>query len=139
MPVPEVARAFFHLKVNFMQLRHFSPDEFTMDGLPVFDKMQPGFLELLDECRERAGVPFKITSSYRTPEKNRMVGGSPTSMHLKGRAVDIACTTGRMRARVMQVALGLGLSVGVMQRALHLDDRAVSTPIVFDYYGKYKP
>lgn len=122
-----------------MELKHFSPSEFTLLGEVVFDKMQPDFLAMLDECRHRAGVPFKITSSYRTPEKNRMVGGSPTSMHLKGRAVDISCTTGRMRARIMHAALGLGLSVGVMERALHLDDRAVSAPIVFDYYDKYKP
>lgn len=109
-----------------------------MDGLPVFDKMQPEFLALLDECRHIAGVPFKITSSYRTPEKNRAVGGSPTSMHLRGRAVDIACTSGRMRARVMRAALGLGLTVGVMKTALHLDNRSVDSPIVFDYYAKYE-
>ena len=121
-----------------MELKHFSPSEFTMIGEVVFDKMHPDFLALLDECRGRAGIPFKITSSYRSPEHNARVGGSPTSMHLKGRAVDIACTSGRMRARVMHAALGIGLTVGVMKTALHLDNRSVESPIVFDYYAKYE-
>lgn len=121
-----------------MELKYFSPSEFTLLGEVVFDRMQPEFLALLDECRERAGVPFKITSSYRTPEHNARVGGSPTSMHLKGRAVDIACSSGRVRARIMHAALGLGLTVGVMKNALHLDDRSTDSPIVFDYYAKYE-
>lgn len=108
-----------------------------MDGLPVFDNMQPEFLQLLDECRHIAGVPFKITSSYRTSEKNAQVGGSQTSMHLKGRAVDIVCTDGAKRAKIIFAALTSGLSVGIMAGALHLDNRNTDKPVVFDYYKSY--
>lgn len=106
-----------------------------MDGKPVFNKMNPDFLVKLDTCRELSGVPFRITSSFRTPEKNRRVGGSPGSMHLKGRAVDIECESGEDRAIIIKTALNLGLSVGVMRTGLHLDDRDVQ--IVFDYYKRY--
>ena len=37
--------------------------------------MDKAFLELLDQAREKAGVPFKITSGYRTKEWNLKAGG----------------------------------------------------------------
>ena len=36
-------------------------------------------------------IPVVITSGYRSPEVNRLCGGSPTSNHLTGCAVDIRC------------------------------------------------
>lgn len=115
-----------------MELKYFKPEEFKMDGRVVFKKMDPDFLALLDQCREIAGVPFIISSCWRSKEKNKKVGGAPGSMHLKGRAVDIICTVGDSRAKVMKAALGLGLSVGVMPNALHIDNR--ESQIVFHYY-----
>ncbi len=132
-PAGIVRRGFF--KPKNMELKHFKPSEFTEDTKPAFDKMHPDFLLKLDTCRDLCGVPFSITSSYRSPEKNRRVGGSPGSMHLKGRAVDITCPDGVTRAIIMKTALTLGLSVGVMRNGLHLDNR--ETQIVFDYYQRY--
>lgn len=43
---------------------------------------------LLQPLRERIGKPFTITSGYRSPELNKAVGGSKTSQHNKGQAVD---------------------------------------------------
>ena len=106
-----------------------------MDGNNVFHKMNPAFLQLLDKCRELAGVPFVITSSYRSPSKNRRVGGSVGSMHLYGRAVDIECPDGATRWKIVKAAMSLGLSVGVMRSALHLDNREF--PVMFDYYPRY--
>ena len=40
---------------------------------------------------ESADEPIIITSGYRSPEVNKAVGGSPTSNHLTGCAVDIRC------------------------------------------------
>ena len=36
----------------------------------------------------------RITSTYRSPEHNRAVGGVPNSYHLRGRAIDIARRAG---------------------------------------------
>lgn len=113
-------------------LKYFDASEFTMDGINVSDQMDNDFLIKLDLCRDVSGVAFKITSSYRSPEKNKAVGGSPNSYHLKGRAVDIHCSNGSQRAKIIAAALSVGLSVGIMKNALHLDNR--KNQIVFHYY-----
>ena len=61
-----------------------SPDEIG-SGLPKCQggKMDLDFLHKLDEARTIAGVPFKITSGYRTPEHNAICGGRVGSSHLK--------------------------------------------------------
>ena len=43
----------------------------------------------LDELRVRAKTPIVINSGYRSPQLNKKLGGSPTSNHLTGCAVDI--------------------------------------------------
>lgn len=43
---------------------------------------------LLDPLREFTG-PLKVTSGYRSPEVNAAIGGSRTSDHMRGWAVDI--------------------------------------------------
>lgn len=45
----------------------------------------------LREVRHRLGdEPLRVTSWYRPPQVNRMVGGSPNSRHIQGDAVDFA-------------------------------------------------
>jgi len=118
------------------ELKNFAPHEFMCAGKLVFDNMDADFLALLDQCRTDAGTPMVITSSYRTPEHNRKVGGAKSSMHLQGRAVDVRSTGGEHRAAIIKAALNLGLSVGVMENAIHLDNRETQT--VFHYYAKYR-
>ena len=67
----------------FPSLRHFTAAEFQNPLL-----VDEAFVKWLDDVRHAAGVPFKLTSDARTPEHNKKIGGSPTSLHLLGRAVD---------------------------------------------------
>lgn len=45
---------------------------------------------ILQECRDILGKPIVINSCYRSPRVNARVGGSRTSYHLTGCAVDIS-------------------------------------------------
>ena len=118
-------------------LEFFSPHEFIMGGKPVFDKMNADFLIKIDQLRRVLGKPINILSSYRDPVYNKKIGGVKRSFHLLGRAVDIKCLTSQYRAKVIKHALNLGLTVGVMRTALHIDNRNVEDQKVFHYYPRY--
>ncbi len=46
---------------------------------------------LFEKVREWYGKPIKINSFFRSPEVNKLIGGgSPTSQHCKGQAIDIS-------------------------------------------------
>jgi hypothetical protein len=45
--------------------------------------------QTLQPIRDILGVPLSITSGYRCPALNTMIGSSKTSQHLKGQAVDV--------------------------------------------------
>lgn len=52
---------------------------------------------------------LRISSARRSPERNRQVGGSPTSFHLRGRAVDLVGTADQIeRATLLARNLRLG-------------------------------
>ena len=70
-----------------------------IDNTPGDDQLH--FMEIIAEkifepLRENVGGPIKINSFYRSPELNKAIGGSTTSQHCKGQAMDIDDTFGRM-------------------------------------------
>ena len=70
-----------------------------IDNTPTDDQLY--FMEIVAEevfepLREWVGGPIKINSFYRCPELNTAIGGSATSQHCKGQAMDIDDTFGKM-------------------------------------------
>jgi zinc D-Ala-D-Ala carboxypeptidase len=45
--------------------------------------------EIFDKVREHFGIPIGITSGFRSAELNQRIGGSKSSQHLQGKALDI--------------------------------------------------
>ena len=89
----------------------------------IEENMCTEFLSKLDQAREHAGIPFYITSAYRTPEHNAKIGGSPNSSHLKGLAVDISVINSRTRFKVLEALLHVGFSrIGIADNFIHVDD-----------------
>lgn len=64
------------------------------NNLPDWDDINR-LLELcrwiLDPVREMYGKPIVVTSGFRTPFLNHLVGGVPTSQHMQGLAADLRC------------------------------------------------
>ena len=90
-------------------MRYFRPEEFDCkckkckdngEGRGI-DMMEDYFLQMLDDARHKAGIPFVITSGYRCPSHNRAVGGVANSAHTKGLAADIACSDSRTRGYII--------------------------------------
>jgi citrate lyase synthetase len=110
-------------------LKHFDFEEFDCpslegSGLPTTDggKMNLDFLHKLDEAREIAGVPFIITSGYRTPQHNLDVGGRVGSSHIKGLAVDISCDNSGHRERILTALIQVGFRrIGIAKSFIHTD------------------
>lgn len=63
-----------------------------------------------------------VTSGLRSVEKNKEVGGSPTSSHLKALACDLRCTSSKEAFRIIETALRAGFRrIGVAKDHIHLD------------------
>jgi uncharacterized protein YcbK (DUF882 family) len=72
-------------------------------------------------------VEFEITSIYRTKEQNRAVGGSPTSLHLQAKAVDMKTATTWKLAREIERLIKIGVlpegGLGIYDNHVHYDWR----------------
>lgn len=68
----------------------------TRKGIPnlIPDNLYSNAIILNEEIVEKVKKQFPdvtITSWYRSPKLNKSIGGSPTSQHMEGKAVDLVC------------------------------------------------
>lgn len=84
--------------------------------------LQIKLVQMLDRAREYAGIPFYITSGFRTPKENTEAGGVDNSAHEKGLAVDLRCDTSEKRYKMITGLIAVGFNrIGVYERHLHAD------------------
>lgn len=90
-------------------------------------------IQMLDNARSIAGIPFVITSGLRSIEKNREVGGAEDSAHLKGLAVDLKCNYSESRFIIVSALLMAGFKrIGIAPDHIHVDiDKEKSQCIIF--------
>jgi len=97
-------------------------------------KIMPHMLDMLNMARGSAGVPFRINSGYRTEAHNKKVGGSPTSSHLNGSAVDIHCNNSRMREKILYGLISAGFQrIGIAKTFIHADVDPTKNPAIWLY------
>lgn len=97
------------------------------------NRMEHGFIELLDELRLICEFPLVVTSGYRSPnhpiEKVKPVPGT----HAQGIAADLQTVDSYRRYILLKNAFVLGFTgVGVGKDFIHLDTRG-GKPRVWTY------
>lgn len=116
-------------------LKYFTEDEFACKCGCGRNKTPLWFMEILDSARAMAGIPFEINSGYRCPTNNTIAGGSPTSSHLKGWAVDIKAANSVDRFKIVHALLALGVRrIGIADTFVHADVDANKTKDVMWVY-----
>ena len=120
-------------------MRYFQPEEFdckcskcrTNNEGRGAEMMDDYFLQMLDDARHKAGVPFRITSGYRCITHNRSISGSvKDSAHTKGLAADIACSDSRTRGYIIGALFEAGFNrIGIHEHFIHVDDDLARTPM----------
>ena len=105
-------------------MKYFKIEEFNCDGVICYNKMDVDLLRMLDEARGYANTPFKLTSTWRSIEKNNSLkNSSKNSSHLKGRAVDIACADSVTRQKIVSGLIKAGFTrIGVSKTFIHADN-----------------
>ncbi len=84
--------------------------------------MSQELIDMLDKAKEIANVPFVINSGYRCKSHNKSVGGSLTSSHTSGLAVDIRANTSRSRFIILNALVMAGFNrIGIYKTFIHVD------------------
>lgn len=106
-----------------MTLRYFKLSEFdSPDKIGSGENMDEEFLQMLDNARHIAGIPFKINSGFRTKSHNKKVGGVSNSSHLYGVAADIKCDTDAERWVIVNALIQAGFTrIGIAKTFIHVD------------------
>ena len=101
------------MAIDWSNYWHFSEVDFPSSrGEP-----SETLLEMLDEAREIAGVPFIITSGVRPPD-----GPDDTSSHITGLAADISAANSRYRFKILESLYAVGFRrIGIYNLHLHAD------------------
>jgi uncharacterized protein YcbK (DUF882 family) len=113
------------------------PDLYRVDNLHpiVYDTLFEAFRQL----RERWGKPIPITSAFRCPERNFIVGGERDSVHLFGLALDCDFDTADDVLDAVKIIervnpnLRLGIYTG-QKTFLHLDNGYMIFPRISELW-----
>jgi len=99
------------------------------------NNVAPELIEKLDTARSLADIPFIINSGCRCTKHNADIGGSESSSHLGGFAVDLKCKQSVSRFLMIQNLIKAGFNrIGLSKDFIHVDIDSTKTPHVFWVY-----
>lgn len=105
------------------------PPEYTYFKPEEVIGLDPTFVSKLDLARKVAGIPFVITSGFRSPEKEQsLAGGCEHSAHCQGLAVDLRVSNDHEVALIVDACPPVGLT----RRGIYSDANNVPTHVHID-------
>jgi len=115
-------------------IKYFRPQEFVCRHCGRV-KIHKKIIDTLEELREYLGKPIIITSAYRCPIWNKLIGGVPNSAHTRGYAVDIRATDSKTRHQIINFLMQKGINrIGLAPVFLHFDiDPDKPAPAIWVY------
>ena len=110
--------------------KNFTSSEFdSPDLVGSGENMKDEFMELLQESRTIADIPFRITSGFRTQSYHDDLGrrgyktSKSRSAHQDGYAADISCTNSKTRWLIVNSLLLVGFNrIGIASTFIHVDN-----------------
>lgn len=105
--------------------KNFSLHEFDSRTVEHECMLHSKLVTTLQKYRDTLNRPLIITSGYRSPAKNSSVGGSSSSQHCRGTAVDISLSsTGKNINDAARIAEQVGFDgIGKYKGHIHVDTR----------------
>ena len=76
--------------------------------------------KIFEPLRKWVGGPIKVNSFFRSPELNTAIGGSKTSQHCKGQAIDVDDVYGFKTNAEMYTWIKENLNFDTFQEVFHL-------------------
>lgn len=104
--------------MDWQRINHFTADEFRCHCCGV-EEMNQAFVETLDACRYKTGIPFHITSGFRCEKHDKEVGGKGN--HPTGLAADIAAPDSAIRFLLLSEFLKKFGRIGIGKDFIHVD------------------
>jgi len=84
--------------------------------------INPELIDILDNLRGLYGKPIVINSGYRCQKRNAQLGGSPSSAHLFGDAVDIRINSSSERFELLSWIFAQNFKrIGIGKNFIHID------------------
>lgn len=110
-------------------MRYFTYEEFASpDMVGSGELMDRNLLIMLDFARHDAGIPFIITSGFRSVAHNAYVGGVENSSHLSGHGVDIRCRNYKDRFLIVSSLIKSGFTrILIYNTYIHVDNDPTKT------------
>lgn len=121
-----------------VKAKYFKDREFKLCSPSCsLQDMQQHTMDRLDRARELAGIPFVLTSAYRSREWELKKGRTGKGAHTTGCAVDIRCNSDSTRMAIVSACLLAGFTrIGIGKTYIHVDDDENKTQQVMWHYYK---